>query len=68
MGGGRGGSSTGGVVIGFERLRVYFGTRAKVEFGVGEEVVRAGAHDEGLADTGVCQGEVAGGGGVCVAH
>ena len=56
------------VVVGFERLGVDFGTWAKVEFSVGEEVVRAGTHDEGFADTGVRNGQVGGGRGVCVAH
>ena len=42
-----------GVVVGFERLRVDFGTWTKVEFGVCEEIVWAGADNEGFADAGV---------------
>lgn len=38
------------------------GARAEIEFGVGEEVVRTGADNEGAADFGVGYGEGGGGG------
>jgi len=46
------------LVFRFQRLAVHLGAGAEVLLGVGEEVVRAGADEEGAADFGVCDGEL----------
>lgn len=46
------------LVLRFQRLAVHLGTGAEVLLGVGEEVVRAGAGEEGAADFRVGDGEL----------
>jgi len=46
------------LVLRFQRLAVHLGAGAEILLGVCEEVVRAGADEEGAADFGVRDGEL----------
>jgi len=57
-----------GLVLVFQRLAVDFGAGPEVLLRVREEVVRAGAHEVGAAELGVCDGELGGARGGGSAH